>query len=69
VCFLVVAMILLAVVAVLSTTALLALRMVLKDADPRERTQLLTAIAVVVRAWRSPASRAGISNGGQQPRR
>jgi hypothetical protein len=62
-------MILLAIVAVLSTTVLLALRMVLKDADPHQRTQLLTATAVVVRAWRSPASRANSSNGGQQPRR
>lgn len=47
-------MIVLGIVAVLSTTVLLALRMVLNGADPRQRAQLLTAIAGIVRAWRSP---------------
>jgi hypothetical protein len=52
-------MIIVATAAVLCGSALVALWMVLRDATPSERPEILAAVASIVRAWRSRSGSSG----------
>jgi len=52
-------MIIVAAAAVVCGSVLVALWMVLRDATPRERPEILKAVASIVRAWRSRSGPSG----------